>query len=88
MNKHSKWETMNNQYIEDIARDPVCYSIPVSGKVQGKICLPMNKCIHRIMTGNVLGCSLEILSIILVVDDISAQQIQKMEIMTSHSHIN
>lgn len=59
---------MNNQDIEDIAGVPVCYSISVSGKVQGKICLPMNKCIHRIMIGNVLGCYLEIFSIIMVIE--------------------
>lgn len=75
MNKHSKYQAINNQDIQNRAGVPVCYSIYVSGKVQGKICLPMNKCIHRIMTRNELGCYLEILSIILVVDEISAQQI-------------
>lgn len=79
---------MNNQGIEDIAGVPVCYSISVSGKVQGKISLPMNKCVHKIMIGNVIGCYLEIFSIILAVDQISAQQVQKMEIMISHSHTN
>lgn len=87
MNKHSKCQTMNNQGIEDIAGVPVCYSISVSGKVHGKICLPVNKCIHKIMIGNVIACYFKIFSIILVVD-VSAQQIQKMEIMIFHSHIN
>lgn len=86
MKKHSKCQTINNQDIEDIAGVPVCYSVSVSGKVQEKISLPVNKCIYRIMTGNVLGHNLQIFSIILVVDEISAQEIKNGDNDFSFSH--